>query len=159
MTTTRLLQRILAIMLALFILGALYVAFRYWQTPSGSDIANIKSAQDIKKMAASVCTASSSGFDGAGTGVAYIAQGQTRMDVTFQQSNQIIKRHLIIDSDAKEYVWQDGSQTGVRIDANSSANVGSLTTQLKFQCTPWWLPDSSFFKPPTNIRFTDVAGV
>ena len=149
---------ILAIIVVAVICGSGYVFYRYAKNPSTDDIRGFSSSEHVKGIPPTICVQSSGGFDGAGTGSVYIYEGMIRMDLTFSQSNQSVTRHLLIDSTGVGYVWQNGSPSGVKLpDAFQVHSIENFTTFAQDECSPWWLPDASFFEVPASIRFTSVA--
>lgn len=97
------------------------------------------------------------------SGVVYTAGKQMRGDFDSISEGKTMRTHTIVDSETI-YTWVDESSTGIKMGLNAtpkgdqSAQGVNVDEQLDYRCRAW-STDSSFFRLPDNVEFTDFSAM
>jgi hypothetical protein len=145
-----------------------YILYRYrdvqdfearYNSELPSDPTNIQYADVLQGVSATICNTSETSFVIPASAVMYVYKGWMREDVTAVRNGEPILIHNIGDPEGDVFVWQDQATQG--IEEPPSYNVGQTAIndananiiRWSYSCVPWWLPDSSLFTVPTDVRF------
>lgn len=119
------------------------------------------------------CSVSETDESGSKTeGTTYVASGKVRADFTSTTSGKATVSHMISDGKTS-YIWSDDSKDGIKTTIQPGASPSSVPTtettsqtssstgtdlsqKGNYNCSAW-LPDSSVFSPPGDIKFSDFS--
>ena len=95
----------------------------------------------------------------------YLSTGKMRVDSETIMNTKTIHSHMIL-MDNTNYIWGDGMPQGIRMTVpDSQASVSSMpqgaqtfdiNKEINYSCSSWGT-DTSYFKIPTDIQFTDLT--
>ncbi|MFZ1075724.1 MAG: hypothetical protein WAN50_05115 [Minisyncoccia bacterium] len=96
------------------------------------------------------------------SGMLYIAEGETRADLTTSTSAGTINTTMI-DDGSYLYVWTNGATKGLKLLAAPSGNGSAIATRggfdpeanISFACNPWG-EKTGLFTPPSSIVFSNT---
>ena len=103
-------------------------------------------------------------------GTTYVAGGKVRGDFTNTISGKTTTSHMISDSKTS-YIWEEGQKKGVKMTVDepetdgadtatstdsSAGTQADLNEKADYKCSAW-LPDSSLFNPPSDVKFADLS--
>lgn len=94
------------------------------------------------------------------SGVVYTAGNKMRGDFDSLSEGKTMRTHMIVDSEAV-YTWLEGSGTGIKMGLNATSEGDrsqgvNVDEQLDYRCRTW-SADSSLFRLPDNVEFTDFS--
>lgn len=96
------------------------------------------------------------------SGTVYVSGGKSRGDFTSTAGGQTFHAHSIVESDTM-YSWVEENGMGVKIAINKDQQKPTGDSKqfdagkaMDYHCSAW-VPDSSKFDVPTNIKFMEMA--
>jgi hypothetical protein len=97
------------------------------------------------------------------SGVIYTAGKQMRGDFDSLNEGKTMRTHMIVDGETL-YTWVDESGTGLKMGLNAtpegdrSSQGVNVDEQLDYRCRAW-SADSSLFRLPDGVEFTDFSAM
>lgn len=166
-------NKIIGIVLAIVLIAGGVWYFTQGQSETKNDTSSTQTESEVKAENTSLkalmaagndtkCTyrASEEGSDSSGT--IYVSKNKGRGDFEVTEEGKVNKGHMIFDN-STSYIWMDGETTGIKIVHDQSDTTDDSTTtgvdpdkNYDYECGSW-KADDSFFVPPSDIIFQELA--
>jgi hypothetical protein len=141
----------------------LYLAYRYWDAGRAT---KTPLAELLGHVSPTICTASWSGFDTAGTGKIYIYDTLARIDLMNEGVSETPNSHMLFDAQKNFCNWFDGEKSfgtcvngidfGDAVSRSSTFVLSEGVSKPIFEtktCMPWWNADLSVMGLPSEVEF------
>lgn len=145
-------DKVISIIIFAAIVSGGYIGYRYTTVPKSEDMLDLVRSTVWHDYPPAICDVSAGGFDGSVRGKLWIYKNKELYIVALSNADGAKKRHGLTMPDGIRYIWHDGESTGYIMDDNPNSS-GSSPLAYTVHCYPWWLPDSSLFKLPSDIIF------